>query len=187
MTLAQIFRLALRQLDEDPADISDFEDLFFVYANQGYQIALKEYYKPRETMTLVTDKNGNAVIEGLDLVRIIALKDANGREIGYEISTDGTYIHTNRRKERLTAVGIVVYPEMESASDVPNLPQHAHAALADYICYRYLSKGNLAKQSRAQFFQNSFYQQMRGIAPQASGSVTGYKNLYETTEANYWG
>ena len=40
MTLAEIMRLALRQLDEDPADISDFSDLFRSYANIGYKIAV---------------------------------------------------------------------------------------------------------------------------------------------------
>ena len=35
MTLVQIMRLALRQLDEDVADLAEYRDLFVAYANQG--------------------------------------------------------------------------------------------------------------------------------------------------------
>ena len=52
MTLGQIMRLALRQLDEDPADIAEYAELFRMWANQGYQIILGQYYKPREMITL---------------------------------------------------------------------------------------------------------------------------------------
>ena len=48
MTLVQIMRLALRQLDEDVADLAEYRDLFVAYANQGYQIALTQYVKPDE-------------------------------------------------------------------------------------------------------------------------------------------
>ena len=65
------------------------------------------------------------------------------------------------------------------------LPAYAHAALSDYICYRHLSSGNLAKQSRAQFYQNSFYQEMNRIRPQGMGSVTRMRNLYEATDVRY--
>ena len=39
MTLAQIMTLALRQLDEDIQDLSEYEDVFRVYANIGHDIA----------------------------------------------------------------------------------------------------------------------------------------------------
>ena len=38
MTLAEIMRLALRQLDEDAAEIAEYAELFRMWANQGYQI-----------------------------------------------------------------------------------------------------------------------------------------------------
>ena len=74
---------------------------------------------------------------------------------------------------------------LENGLDEPLLPEYAQPALADYICYRHLSSGNLAKQSRAEFFRQSFYQQMRTINPQGAGSVTRMQNLYAVTDARY--
>ena len=47
MTLAQIMKLALRQLDEDTEDVGEYEELFKVYANTGYAIAVRSYLRPR--------------------------------------------------------------------------------------------------------------------------------------------
>ena len=85
----------------------------------------------------------------------------------------------------LRAVCEVAFYPMEDGDDEPQIPEYAHAALADYICYRHLSSGNLAKQSRAQFYQNSFYQTMQRIRPQGMGSVTRFEHLYEVTDARY--
>ena len=63
--------------------------------------------------------------------------------------------------QTLRAVCEVAFYPLEDGQDEPQIPEYAHAALADYICYRHLSSGNLAKQSRAQFYQNSFYQAMQ--------------------------
>ena len=49
MTLSQIIAQALRQLDEDAEDVSEYEERFRVYANMGYDIAVREYLKPRWT------------------------------------------------------------------------------------------------------------------------------------------
>lgn len=46
MTLSQIIAQALRQLDEDAEDVSEYEERFRVYANMGYDIAVREYLKP---------------------------------------------------------------------------------------------------------------------------------------------
>ena len=186
MTLAQIYRLALRQLDEDPADIDDFKDLFVVYANQGYQIALRQYYKPKETIALRTDEKGEASIDGLDIVRIISFRDEHGYQIPSEMSEDGTTIRTGRNRAKVTAVCVVTYLELENDSDVPNLPTEAHAAIADYICYKYLSNGNLAKQSRAQMFRTNFYAQMQTMYAHGSGSVTRMRNLYTASDIRRW-
>lgn len=45
MTLAQIMRFALLQLDEDPADIDEYADLFRMYANDGYTELIEQYAK----------------------------------------------------------------------------------------------------------------------------------------------
>ena len=39
MTLSQIIAQALRQLGEDPQDVSEYEETFKIYANVGYDIA----------------------------------------------------------------------------------------------------------------------------------------------------
>ena len=75
--------------------------------------------------------------------------------------------------------------ELEQDADEPQLPLEAHAALADYICYRHLSSGNLAKQSRAQHYRNEFYAQMQRLSPRPSGGVTGYKNFYTVTDSRW--
>ena len=185
MTLAQIYRLALRQLGEDPADVSEYSDLFAVYANQGYKIAVEQYVKPKETMLLRTDDSGDAYIDGMDIVRVISLKDESGQEVYAQMREDGTALHTQRRNADLTAVCVVSYPELEEDTDEPRLPKSAHAALADYICYKYLSTGNMAKQSRAQHFRSEFYTSMQAMKPQVSGGVTRMKNLYTVSDARW--
>ena len=141
MTLSQLIAHALRQLDEDAEDVSEYEESFKVYANMGYDL----------------DPDGR----GLHIWRV----DLAGKT--------------------LRAVCEVAFYPMEDGDDEPQIPEYAHAALADYICYRHLSSGNLAKQSRAQFYQNSFYQTMQRIRPQGMGSVTRFEHLYEVTDARY--
>lgn len=185
MTLVQIMRLALRQLDEDVADLSEYRDLFVAYANQGYQIALTQYVKPRETMTLATDDHGDAAINGLDILRVVAVRDEDGREVMCAMDADGVTLHTPRKDSTLYAVCEVRRRELADDGDEPLLPMESHTALADYICYRHLSSGNLAKQSRAQHYRNEFYAQMQRISPRPSGGVTGYKNFYTVTDSRW--
>lgn len=181
MRLAQIIKLALRQLDEDPADIADYEELFTSYANMGYAIAMKQYYKPRETMRTETDARGSVYIQGMGIERVIKVLSPWGSEAGFTISDDGAQLQTGLPEMEVT---IVYEPEAQhlGMQDEPKFPGSAHHALADYICYRHLSSGNLAKQSRAEFFRSAFYQQMNTIRPQSAGSVTRMKNLYAATD-----
>lgn len=182
MTLAQIMTLALRQLDEDPADIDEYAELFRRYANEGLDLAASQYYKPRDTMTLHTDENGRAYLCGIDAVRIIAATDENGRPVWYEISMDGESLTTPLRDADVTLSYERRVRMLKNADDEPELPEHAHASLADYICYRHLSGGNLAKQSRAQHYLQMFHQGMSRIRPQGDGSVRRMRNLYAATD-----
>lgn len=185
MTLAGIMKLALRQLDEAAEDISEYDELFRSYANMGYMIALRMFYRPRENYLLMTDEKGRADIRGLPVVRVIELKNDQEENVYFALEADGQAIRTREREQMLTALCEVERPPLERDADEPALPAYAHAALADYICYRHLSSGNLAKQSRAEFFRQSFYQQMRALPQQGTGSVTGLKNLYTVTDARY--
>lgn len=173
MTLSQIIAQALRQLDEDAEDVSEYEERFRVYANMGYDIAVREYLKPRRIFYTEVDEEGNAPVPGLTVVRVIELRDKNGFDVGFDLDPCGALLSrrwddlTGRRCGRVCEVAF--YP-LEDGKDEPQLPEYAHAALADYICYRHLSSGNLAKQSRAQFYQTSFYQAMQRIRPEAWGA-----------------
>lgn len=188
MTLSQIIAQALRQLDEDAEDVSEYEESFKVYANMGYDIAVREYLKPRRIFYTDVDEAGNAPVPGLLATRVIELRDENGFDVGYDLDPDGRGLHVWRddlEGHTLRAVCEVMFYPLEEGNDEPQLPEYAHPALADYICYRHLSSGNLAKQSRAQFYLNSFYQAMQRIRPEGMGSVTRFKNLYEVTDARY--
>lgn len=185
MTLAGIMKLALRQLDEAAEDISEYDELFRSYANMGYMIALRLFLKPRETFHLQSDEGGRAEIRALPIGRVVDVRDGRGRSVAFDIAADGEAILTGMRKAELDALCEVEYPAMTADTDEPRMPEYAHPALADYICYRHLSSGNLAKQSRAKFFETSFYQQMRAMTPQGAGSVTRLKHLYEATRAGY--
>ena len=77
MTLSQIIAQALRQLDEDAEDVSEYEERFRVYANMGYDIAVREYLKPRRIFYTEVDEEGNAPVPGLTVVRVIELRDKN--------------------------------------------------------------------------------------------------------------
>ena len=185
MTLASIMKLALRQLDEAAEDIAEYDELFKSYANMGYMIALRLYLRPRETFELVTDAQGRADISDLPITRVVEARDAQGRPVRFSLSADGMALETGKRDEAISALCEVEWAALEENSDEPRLPRYAHPALADYICYRHLSSGNLAKQSRAEFFRQSFYQQMRTLMPQGAGSVTRMRNLYAVTDARY--
>lgn len=183
MTLAQIMKLALRQLDEDPEDISEYDELFRYYANMGYQIALRDYYKPRDVMTFRTDSKGVAVVGGLRIISIHDLRDENTKaRVYYELSSTGRSIRTGRPDASLTAVCETEKPPLENDTDEPIIPEYTHHALVDYICYRHLLSGNMAKQSRAQAFLQGFYQTMKLLQPESSGSVTDIYNLYSASD-----
>ena len=181
MTLAQIMELALRQLDEDPADISEFADLFRQYANEGYHIAVTKHYRPREVMMLRTDENGEVYIDGMDIIRVVSLKGEYGQTVNYRLTPDGTKIETVMKDAELTAVCEVSYPRMNSDTEFPKIPEYAHQGLVDYICYRHLMNGNAAKQSRATMYYQQFMRTMQEIEPQGAGSTTSFRNLYSAT------
>lgn len=185
MTLANIMKLALRQLDEAAEDISEYDELFRSYANMGYMIALRQFVKPREILRLTTDAQGRADISALPAMRVVEVRDAQGRPVRFALCADGRAIETGEKDAALLALCEVEEAALREDTDEPKLPEYAHPALADYICYRHLSSGNLAKQSRAEFFRQSFYQQMRALTPQGAGSVTRLRNLYAVTDARY--
>ena len=187
MTLANIMKLALRQLDEAAEDIAEYDGLFKSYANMGYMIAIRMFYRPREVFALQTDKRGCADIRALPIERVIAVQDEKRNEIGFDVDGLGMAIMTGRREAPVRVLAQTKRPPLIRDTDEPDLPEWAHPALADYICYRHLSSGSLAKQSRAEFFRQSFYQQMRALTPQGAGSVTRMKNLYTVTDARYRG
>ena len=185
MTLANIMKLALRQLDEAAEDIAEYDELFRSYANMGYMIALRLFLRPRETFELTTDAQGRADLSALPVMRVVEARNAQDRPVRFSLSADGRTMQTGEKDAVILALCEVERPALEADTDEPELPQHAHPALADYICYRHLSSGNLAKQSRAEFFRQSFYQQMRTLIPQGAGSVTQLRNLYAVTDARY--
>jgi len=181
MTLATIMKLALRQLDEEAQSIGEHEELFKSYANMGYMIALRLYLKPRAVLDEESDAHGCVNLEGVQFVRVIEVRDMTDRNVAFELDSDGYALHTDTCRQKLKVVCEIDCPPMTDSLDKPMLPEYVQPALADYICYRHLSCGSLSKQSRAEFFRNSFYEQMRAIRPQGMGSVTRRKNLYSAT------
>ena len=184
MTLAQIMELALRQLDEDISDISEFDTLFKHYANEGYTIAQRKWYHPRERIVLATNENGTASLEGLGIVHVLLVRRGNRGE-WYSISTDGKEMHTRVEDGELEAMCKIEWPMLEKEKDEPLLPAHAHGALVDYICYRHLLNGNAAKQQRAQMYLMQFERAMRELPSQGADSVTHMRNLYEASDIRY--
>ncbi len=185
MTLANIMKLALKQLDEAAEDISEYDELFRSYANMGYMIALRLFLRPRETFELTTDADGSADISALPIARIVDVRDAQGQGVRFFLDADGRTLRTGTAHRTLRALCEIEKPPLDADAQEPELPEYAHPALADYICYRHLSSGNLAKQSRAEFFRQSFYQQMRAMAHEGMGSVTRLQHLYAATDARY--
>jgi len=120
MTLSQIMTLALRQLDEDAQDISEYDGAFKAYANIGYEIAVREYVKPREHLQLRTDEQGEAGIEDGQVVRVIDAKDArSGRPVAFALTQDGRKIATGEKNARLDVLCQVRYPQMTEETGNP--------------------------------------------------------------------
>lgn len=185
MTLAEIMRLALRQLDEDPADIAEYDELFRMWANQGYQIVLQNYYKPRQTLEFSTDESGAVDISEENIVQVVSLRGNDGREVPFAFSEDGKRLETSRKSTTLTAVCEVINEPLEKDTDVPAFPEHVHSMLVDYICYKFLLRGNASKQNRAQAFQSEFYRQAQQLKSAGQGSVTHMKNLYLVSDVRF--
>ena len=135
MTLSQILRLALRQLDEAPEDAGDYDDLFKSYANIGYDIAVREYLKPRERRTLYARCGGALRIDDEDVERVARLWDCEGRERAFAPGADGRSVEVFGpapcEGEGMLALCEVRYPPMERETDEPRLPPSAQAALAE--------------------------------------------------------
>ena len=186
MTLGQIMTLALRQLDEDPEDIGEYDDLFRAYVNEGYRIAVAEYLKPRKLLNIETDDKGYAGL-GCSVSRVVELKDKNGENVWFDLLPNGKAVRAHRAKEKLVALCEVYKEPLENTTDTPQLPESAHAALADYVCMRHLGNGNAAKQARAGFYETKFYQAMRRINREGYGDVTRPANLYAVTDVRYRG
>lgn len=114
MTLSQIIAQALFQLDEDAEDVSEYEERFRVYANMGYDIAVREYLKPRRIFYTEVDEEGNAPVPGLTVVRVIELRDENGFDVGFDLDPCGRCFHVWRddlRGQTLRAVcEVAFYP-----------------------------------------------------------------------------
>jgi len=182
MTLSQIMTLALRQLDEDAQDLSEYESAFRVYANIGYDIAVREHLKPREWFVLRTDGQGVAPLESERILRVVKIEEEeSGRELDFRPLSDGAGIVLAKRDAQIRALCEVCYPDMTQETDEPLLPARVHHALSDYICYRHLSSLSMAKQAKAQFFLTGFLRAMQTLRPQGMGSVKGYQNLYAVT------
>lgn len=186
MTYAQIKQHALKQLDEDPHDMHEFGDLLGVYVNEGYQTALIEHAKPRETYTLRTNKDGDADLSSLSILKIVQAQDHERHCDAFAtLNAMGDTLHTAVQNGNVDVVALITYPDMVEDNEEPRLPERVHAALADYACYRFLSNGNMAKQSRAQFYLQQYMTAMSRIRPQGMGSVTGLRNLYTVTDARW--
>ena len=190
MTLAQIYRLALRQLDEDPEDISEFKELFEAYVNEGYRIAVNDYWKPRFTFNFTTDDNGNIDIHGMHIRSLVSVKSDNYNiELHAAMSEDMNGIHVYGgiagANQPVTVIARVEMPPLKADTDVPKIPEEAHMALVDYICYRYKSSGNLAKQSQAQAYLSLFQTTLMRMPSMAEGSAIHQKNLYLSTSLGW--
>ena len=183
MTLAQIMTLALRQLDEDAQDLSEYESVLRVYANIGYDIAVREHLKPKAWFSARTDEKGRAEIPAGQILRVIMVREAkSGRETAFSLLPDGMSIATGEKNAPVEMLCEVSCPEMIVETDEPMLPRRVHHALADYICYRHLSCGSMAKQAKAQVFLTNYLQAMRSLRPQGMGSAKRLKNLYAATD-----
>ena len=192
MTLAQIMTLALRQLDEDPEDISEYDDLFRSYANEGYRLAAEDWVKPRDTREAISDENGYIALDS-DVRRVVEVRQRYDsgkirRNVQYYTAPTGDEISvTEKNKKHILVVEVSVADMVNDTDEPEKLPKEFHPAIADYICYRHLSNGNMAKQSKAQFYRQSFYQAMARVRPQGMGSVKGFANLYAVTDIRYRG
>lgn len=185
MTLAQIMRFALLQLDEDPADIDEYADLFRMYANDGYTELVEQYAKPREIFTLYAGECGFVSTQDMDILRVASverIREGRHEPLPWTVAEDGAGIFVPVRDEDVAVLAEVRRPPLVEDTDVPCLPESVHTALVNYICWRHLMTGNLAKQSRAQAFLSLYVKQAAALRPQGMGGVHTMRGLYAATD-----
>ena len=76
--------------------MSEYEESFKVYANMGYDIAVREYLKPRRIFYTDVDEEGNAPVPGMLATRVVELRDEYGYDVGYDLDPDGRGLHVWR-------------------------------------------------------------------------------------------
>ena len=114
-------------------------------------------------------------------MHILELHNDAGFKVPYQVSADGKSLCARLKEEELYATCEVAYPKLERPQDEPMLPEQAHGALVDYICYRHLLNGNAAKQSRAQLYLMQYERAMRELPSQGAESITRMRGLYEAS------
>ena len=107
------------------------------------------------TTQQVTVTDGGTAPLNREILEVVSLTDAQGREKEYtltsqgiEVTPDGTYT----ARFRLTP------PPLSDAQDEPQMPQSFQGALADYATWRLLSNGGRAQQLRAETYRLCFEQ-----------------------------
>ncbi len=55
----------------------------------GYDIAVREYLKPRRTFYVDVDEKGNAPIPGMLATRVVEMRDEYGYDVGYDLDPTG--------------------------------------------------------------------------------------------------
>jgi hypothetical protein len=172
----------------------DAQTLLKRYVNEAYRIIARDFYKPYKLEEIALDEDGgfdpSALSEAMNEIIAVsktkeALVNGNGARAVYD-PLDMAY-------NRLTSDSVgnpgesvwikytFLYPDMDTDTDTPRIPEAYHALLADYATWRYMSTGNSDKQNRAQFFYARWYEETQKIQKFGARSyiTNRFRNLWE--------
>lgn len=183
MKLGQIIKMVMMQAGEDIEDTDEYREGIIIYINEGYR-RMMEKYQPTRTATLYTDAGviDLAAIRGLERVKRVR-QNESGREVRYVNGGNGRiYIGGGDGTAYDVEYTYEAVP-LEEETQVPEIPDGAHMALADYATWRFYSNGNIAKQQRGQVYYQRFQMELDRLKPQGQrgGGLRNFHGLYDVT------
>lgn len=178
MTLNNIIMSALRQLERgtDAQTIDSYRDTFTDYVNEAIRLVARSRFKQTRKDTVVLNENGQFSLSDLprECIRIESIS-SGGTSVSFTQPVTGT-IQCSGGSGSVEVTYRFMPKPISSTSDVPELPERIHSALASYIVARHrVSSGDPNLQAAAEYYFNLFNRELAELERETHGTADSFK------------